>query len=411
MVGRFAILPRMETTIITKKPFPLWALVSLGSAYFMVGTSSLSVIALTWQISDGLEVPPSDIAFLVTVFALAFAIAAPLTQVFFSGFARIKILCTGLGILALALILGAASTSYEMLFLSRGLMGLSAAAISPMCSAIGAGLAPPEQQGRAMGIVFAGLTFASVLGTPISAYLGTLMSWRLVHLLLAFVALSSMASILYFVKDRQAGAPISFSHIVEAMTRIRSSFTVLTTFLQMTSIFCTYALIAPYMSIKFGMAENLIALVLLAYGVNGVLGNIFAGRLSDRFGPDKIILYSLFGFGVGLVIIWIIGPNLWLAFIGIAIWAIFGMMFHSPQQQRIANIDPERRSLLLALNAAALYLGISVGSWISNFVSVRWGYEVLPLVSLAVLVLCIAVFAAAIYAARIGKRTAGGQSS
>ena len=167
----------MEKTII-KQPFPRWALVSLSSAYFMVGTSSLSVIALTWQISDGLEVPPADIAFLVTVFALAFAIAAPLTQVFFSGFARIKILCTGLGLLALALILGAASTSYEMLFISRGLMGLSAAAISPMCSAIGAGMVPPEQQGRAMGIVFAGLTFASVLGTPISAYLGTLMSWR-----------------------------------------------------------------------------------------------------------------------------------------------------------------------------------------------------------------------------------------
>lgn len=397
----------METTKITKT-FPLWALVSLSSAYFMVGTSSLSVIALTWQISDGLKVPPSDIAFLVTVFALAFAIAAPLTQVFFSGFARIKILCTGLGLLALALILGAVSTSYEMLFISRGLMGLSAAAISPMCSAIGAGLAPPEQQGRAMGIVFAGLTFASVLGTPISAYLGTLMSWRLVHLLLALVALSSMASILYFVKDRQAGAPISFSHLVEAMTRIRSSFTVLTTFLQMTAIFCTYALIAPFMSHKFGLPENLIALVLLAYGVNGVLGNVFAGRLSDRFGPEKVIFVTLAGLGAGFFMIWAIGPNLWLAFVAFVVWSAFGMMFHSPQQQRIANIDPERRSLLLALNAAALYLGISVGSWISNFVSVHWGYEVLPLVSLAVLAGCAIIFCTSVFAMGRGKNAAGG---
>ncbi|MDF2369082.1 MFS transporter [Sneathiella sp.] len=399
----------METTTITKKPFPLWALVSLSSAYFMVGTSSLSVIALTWQISDGLQVPPSDIAFLVTVFALAFAIAAPLTQVVFSGFARIKILCAGLGLLALALILGAASTSYEMLFISRGLMGLSAAAISPMCSAIGAGLAPPEQQGRAMGIVFAGLTFASVLGTPISAYLGTLMSWRLVHLLLALVALGSMASILYFVKDRQAGAPIRFSHIFEALTRVRSSFAVLTTFLQMTAIFCTYALIAPYVAHKFDLAENLIALVLLAYGVNGVLGNVFAGRLSDRFGPDKVIFASLIGLGAGFLMIWAIGPDLWLAFIAIVIWAAFGMMFHSPQQQRIANIDPEQRSLLLALNAAALYLGISVGSWISNFVSVRWGYDDLPLVSLAVLAGCALIFITSVVAVRKGTHTRRGQ--
>ncbi len=398
---------QMETKII-KNPFPLWALVSLSSAYFMVGTSSLSVIALTWQISDGLQVPPSDIAFLVTVFALAFAIAAPLTQVIFSGYARIKILCTGLGLLALALILGAASTSYEMLFISRGLMGLSAAAISPMCSAIGAGLAPPEQQGRAMGIVFAGLTFASVLGTPISAYLGTLMSWRLVFLLLALVALSSMAAILYFVKDRQAGAPISFSHIFEALTRVRSSFAVLTTFVQMTAIFCTYALIAPFMSHKFGLAEDLIVLVLLAYGFTGVLGNVFAGRLSDRFGPDKVIFVTLIGLGTGFFMIWAIGPNLWLAFVAIMIWSTFGMMFHSPQQQRIANIDPERRSLLLALNAAALYLGISVGSWISNFVSVHWGYDVLPLVSLAVLTCCTVIFCSSVFAMRRRKNDAEG---
>ena len=373
---------------------------SLSSAYFMVGTSSLSVIGLTWQISAGLNVSPADIAFLVTVFALTFAIAAPLVQVIFSRFARIKILCIGLGILSAALVMGALSTSYTMLFISRGLMGLGAASISPMCSAIGAGLAPPEQQGRAMGIVFAGLTFASVLGTPISAYLGTIIGWRPVLLLLAVVALLSMTAILLLVKDRQAGAPISYRHIFEALTRMRSSFAILMTFLQMTSIFCTYALIAPYMSHKFDLAENMIAFVLLAYGVNGVIGNILAGRLSDRFGADRIIFISLFGLCAGLVIIWAIVPNLWLAFLGIAVWAIFGMMFHSPQQQRIANIDPERRSLMLALNAAALYLGISVGSWISNFVFVRMGYEVLPLVSLSVLAICIALFTVALYAGR-----------
>ena len=249
-------------------------------------------------------------------------------------------LVTGLGLLALALILGAASTSYEMLFISRGLMGLSAAAISPMCSAIGAGMVPPEQQGRAMGIVFAGLTFASVLGTPISAYLGTLMSWRLVFLLMALVALSSMGSILYLVKDRQVGAPISFAHMFEALTRIRSSFAVLTTFLQMTAIFCTYALIAPFMFHKFSLAENLIAVVLLVYGLNGVLGNVIAGRMSDRFSPNRVIFGSLLGLGAGLLLLWGIGPkDLWLAFVAIVMLAAFGMMFHSPQQQRMANID------------------------------------------------------------------------
>lgn len=165
------------------------------------------------------------------------------------------------------------------------------------------------------------------------------------------------------------------------------------TFLQLTSMFCTYALIAPYMTDKFNMPENLIAAVLLVYGVNGVLGNVFAGRLGDRFGPDKIILFSLVGLAVGLLILQFVEPVLLLAFVGISCWAFSGMMFHSPQQQRIANIDPAQRSLLLAMNASAVYLGISAGSWISNFAYVKFGYDVLPLVSLGVLAICTIPFA------------------
>jgi MFS transporter, DHA1 family, inner membrane transport protein len=383
----FVIFGAMVTTII-KKPFPLWALASMSTAYFMVGTSSLSVIGLTYEISDGLQVSPADIAFLITVFALTFAIAAPLTQVFLYRLPRIAILSMGLIIMAGALVMGAFATSYEMLFLSRGIMGLGAASVSPMCSAIGAGLATPEQQGRAMGIVFAGLTVASVMGTPLTAYLGTLIGWRNVLLLLSLCCLLSMTAVLLLVPDRKPGAESSLRHLMSALVGRRSSSAILMTFLQMTSIFCTYALIAPYMTDKFSMPENMIAVVLLIYGVNGVLGNVFAGRLGDRFGPDKIILISLLGLTAGLLILQFVEPVFLLALIGISCWAFSGMMFHSPQQQRIANIDPAQRSLLLALNASALYLGISVGSWISNFSYVEFGHEVLPLVSLGVLSIC-----------------------
>jgi DHA1 family inner membrane transport protein len=388
------------TTTIIKTPFPFWGLLSLSSAYFMVGTSSLSVIGLTWEISEGLAVSPADIAFLVTVFALTFAVAAPLTQVYLSHLPRIRILCTGLTILAIALVIAAFAEDYMTLFLSRALMGLGAASVSPMCSAIGAGLAAPEQQGRAMGIVFGGLTVASVLGTPLCAYLGHLIGWRYVFLLLAVCAILSAITVWVLVKDRQAGAETSLVHLLQAFIRKKSALAILMTFLLMTSIFSTYALIAPYMSEKFGLAENLIAVVLLTFGVSGVAGNVVSGRLSDFLGSRIIICLSLFGVAAGLLLIWMIGPSLPFAFAGLVIWASSGMMFHSPQQQLIANIEPERRSLLLALNAAALYLGLSAGSYISNQVYVNFGYQMLPVASLVILSICIVVFLISLTPAR-----------
>lgn len=390
----------MDKTTTIKQPFPLWALISLSAAYFIVGTSSLSVIALTWQISSGLAVPPTDVAILVTVFALTFAFSAPLMQVFFSRFSRFTILSTGLVILAGGLLLAAFAPNFTTLLAARALMGFGGAAISPMCSAIGAGLSTPAQQGRAMGIVFAGLTFAAVLGTPLSAWLGTLFGWRPVMALLALVTLGCLLSVRLLVKDRQKGAPIALFNIVEALFRFRSGAAILISFLQMTATFCTYALIAPLMSEKFAMAENLIGAVLLFYGVHGVLGNVISGWLSDRMGTTRIITVSLLGIGIAFFMLWAIGPVLWLAFVGVALWATFGLMFHSPQQQRIANIDPDRRSLLLALHAAALYLGISAGSSISRFVAVQFGIGWTPFAAFVVLLVCLALFLTTVIAER-----------
>src|SRR5690606_38826318 len=188
------------------------------------------VIALTWQISGDLDVPPTDIAYLMTVFALTFTFSAPLMQVFFSRFSRFTILSGGLVILAGGLVLSALSPNFWTLFAARALMGFGAAAISPMCSAIGAGLSAPEQQGRAIGIVFAGLTFATVLGTPMSAWLGTVMEWRQVMALLAGLTLACLVGVRLLVKDRQKGAPLRLYSILEALLRFRSGSAVLVTF-------------------------------------------------------------------------------------------------------------------------------------------------------------------------------------
>jgi MFS transporter, DHA1 family, inner membrane transport protein len=384
------------------KSFPLAALLALSSAYFITGTTGMSVIGLTLPISADLGFPEADIAFLVLAFALTFCLTAPLAQVFLARLPRVRILILGLVMMSSGLGIASFMDNFEALFYARILMGAGGGLITPMCSAIGAGLAAPALQGRAMSVVFSGLTIASVAGVPLSAYLGILYGWRPVLGGISVLAITIAVIVSILVKDRSSSDSISFGNLIGAFIDKRSALPLMTTFLQMTSLFCTYALVAPYAIEKFAVSNELVALILFIYGISGVIGNTISGVIVDRLGTTKIIMISFSGMLGSYFLLWMVPPYQELCFLGFSIMALFGMGFHSPQQQRIANINPAKRSLYLALNAASLYLGISTGSWIANVITGEFGYLALPLTSIIVLSFCILLF---LYSLNHNKKT------
>jgi MFS transporter, DHA1 family, inner membrane transport protein len=384
-------LTKTKTSAL-KSEFPLVPLLALSGAYFIAGTSSLSVIGLVAPISNDLGVSAPEVAYLVSVFALTFAVVAPLGQIVFGALPRVIILASGMGLMVLASALAGMAETYTVLFLSRILLALGAAFVTPICSAIAAGLAPPALQGRAMGIVFGGLTIATVLGIPASSYFGTLFGWRWVMWGLSILTFATILLVLLTVRDKSEAGKITLGDLAGVVTGRQTSMAVLSTLLQMVAQFCTYALIAVYVVEKFSLQADDVAPLLMVFGVGGVFGNIIAGRLSDRIGPENVIWISCIGMIVGFVMLYYIGPSVILGVMAFTLWSVFGMMFQAPQQQRIANIIPEKRNLLLALNASALYLGMSLGSWVSSQAFIVLGWAVLPIGSVLFMLTCMLAF-------------------
>ena len=144
----------------------LWA---LALAYFTMGTSSIAVVGLVSNMAADLRVSKPDVAVLITVFAITFALAAPLLQVAAGSLARRTLLLGGLVVMAAGCALSALAPTYGGVVAARVLMALGAAAVGPVASSLGAGLVPPERQGQALAVVFGGMTLASVLGLPFTA--------------------------------------------------------------------------------------------------------------------------------------------------------------------------------------------------------------------------------------------------
>jgi len=140
----------------------------------------------------------------------------------------------------------------------------------------------------------------------------------------------------------------------------------LTTLLQMAGLFVVYAVLGSYLTGRFGSTPAWISATLLAFGVAGVLGNASVGLVAPRLGADRLLGLSLASSAVVAFLLLVAPRSAWVGLLLFAVWSVVANMFQAPQQARLIRLNPPARGLMLALNAAVLYLGISLGSGLGS---------------------------------------------
>ncbi len=357
----------------------LW---SLALAYFAMGTSSISVVGLVNIMAADLGVSKPDIAWLITAFALTFALAAPLLQVAAGSLPRRTLLLCGLVVMATGSLLSAMAPTYGGVLAARVLMALGAAAVGPVASGLGAGLVPVARQGHALAVVFGGMTLASVLGLPLTSWLGALLGWRYMFGGLALLSLITALTIALLVSDRRAAPSISLASFGQVFRQRAAAWSVAMSVCHMAAQFSLFALVAPFLQERFGVTPGLLALALLVGGLSGVAGNLLAGRLGDRLGAARSLQLSVIGMACAASAMLLLPGLPWLGIAAYGFWSMSGMSFYAPQQSRLIGLAPDLRNLLLALNASGLYVGMSLGAAAGGQAWMHLGPWSLPAVAL-----------------------------
>jgi MFS transporter, DHA1 family, inner membrane transport protein len=369
--------------------FPTRALWSLSLSYFIVGTSSLSVVGLVKPMADGLGVPVSLIAILVTVFALTFAVAALVGQMLGGGLPPKRLMLGGFAVLAAGTILSAFAPNYAVMVASRMLMAIGAAVIGPVASALGGSLVPPEKRGAALAIVFSGMTVATVAGVPITNFTGTMVGWREALLLIALAGLLSAALIWHVVPEGVERPAPTLTDFKRLLSRPPIAWALLATLLHMACQFVTYALIGPLLVERYSFELAFVPLGLFVYGFGGVAGNALSGALADRLGAGRVTTGCLTMMIALLLLIWVMPPWPVTVVVLMAVWSTVALAFFAPNQMHLVAHAGPAAGLVLALNASALYVGMSAGAALSGVLYEFAGPSILPLGSAIVAALAL----------------------
>ncbi|GII62036.1 chloramphenicol resistance protein [Sphaerisporangium krabiense] len=265
-------------------PLPLY---SLAVAVFAMGTSEFMLAGLLPDIAADLGVPIATAGLLTPAFAVGMAVGAPLMAAVARRWPRRSALLVFLGLFLAAHVAGAVTGGFAVLLAGRVIAALACAGFLAVALTTAAALVPADRKGRALAVLLAGTTVATVAGVPGGALLGTLLDWRATFWLVALLCLPSALGV---ARGVPAGAGRSAEDAAGTdlrgeLARLRSPRLVqvlLLGALVNAATFGAFTFLAPVVTDVAGLEPLWVPVALVLFGLGSFAGVTVAGRLSDR---------------------------------------------------------------------------------------------------------------------------------
>ncbi|HMN78677.1 MAG TPA: MFS transporter [Burkholderiaceae bacterium] len=368
-------------------------------ANFVIGTGVVLLMGIMNELAAGLAVSVAQAGQLASVSAVVMAVGAPLLASITSRIDRRRLLVASLLLYALGHLACAVAPGYLSLMVIRTVAMLAPAVFTPQAAATIGLMVPPERRASAVTAIFLGWSIASVAGMPIGSLIGAHIGWRASF---AFVGMLAAIATVWVARVTPAGLrvpPVSLAAWGRALGDRRLMLVLAVTLASAGAQFVLMVYLTPSLAMLTRGGPNLIAALLVLFGIAGVIGNTWISRRIDRLGTDRavtaclaLMLTAMLAWGAASLSAALLWPTLLMACIG---WGLGCFSSNSAQQARLVATAPALASVSIALNTSGMYAGQAIGATVGGATLTAVGLGALPWVAAAGLVGAIALSLAA----------------
>ena len=364
------------------------ALLALAMAGFITILTEALPAGLLPQMSAGLDISPSAVGQLVTVYAIGSLVAAiPLTAAT-QRFRRKPVLLCAIAGFTLVNTVTAITDNYAVMLVARFFAGVSAGLLWALIAGYAARMVPERLRGRAIAVAMVGTPLALSLGIPAGTMIGTAVGWRSTFGIMSVLTVILIGWTWIKVQDFPGSAKSDRATIpgTLAIAGIKPILTVTLLFVLAHNILYTY--IAPLVE-PAGLGPQL-DLVLLTFGVGAIAGIVAVGYLIGRWLRALVFIATMvFIVAAGMLGIWGDVPEvLWLA------TALWGLAFGGAAtlfQTAAANTAGQASDVAQSMIVTAWNLAIAGGGIVGALLLDHAGIGSLSSAAFALLALAYAV--------------------
>lgn len=368
----------------------------LAFGTFTVGTEGYVVAGVLPDVAHDLHTSVAAVGQLVTVFALAYAIAGPpVVGMLHQARPRHLMLAAAI-VFAAANLLAALSPSMAVLIVARVVAAIGAALFMAPAATTAAALAPPQQLARAIAIPATGNAIALTIGAPLGTVAASIWGWRAAFILVTILAGATAVLVLIAVPDVDPAPPTGIKR-TDLIRRAGIRWAFATTFLIFLAAYTAYTYLSPIVKTATGHGASTVAVLMVIFGAGGLTGGRLIGKIlaTRTLGKTQPTLLAVMAIALAVITgitgtSWA-GPTTRVIALAITMF-ILGIAWWSSgisQQTRFALLAPEHRSTALSLHFSAQFLGVAGAGALGGLVITTAGTVGVPLTATLVALLAL----------------------
>lgn len=361
------------TTQLSAPPAPTvsarrwFALIAVAVGTFTMVTVEQLPMGLLTGIGGALNVSTGTAGLMVTVPGIVACLVAPVLPVVIGRLDRRFVLIGLLALMVGANVLTSVAPNFALMLVSRFLVGVGIGGFWALAAGIAVRMVPAPFVGQATAITFGGATAANVLGVPAGTIIGEFSSWRTAFAVLGGLAVLVIVALAALMPALPADEPVRLRALPALFGNPSMRVGVLITFLLITAHYGTFTFVSPVLVEVSGVSQDLVGPLLLAFGVAGLVGNFFAGRLAGRDVRKMIIAVGVL-LAAALALFTLVGGT---PVTGIALLIMWGLVFGTVPvsvQTWIFKSSVGQAEAATALNTSVFNLAIALGALIGGVV-------------------------------------------
>ncbi|MGP3957367.1 MFS transporter [Nonomuraea sp. 3N208] len=412
-----------------------FAVYLLGLAIFAQGTSEFMLSGLVPGIARDLHVSIPAAGLLTSAFAAGMVVGAPLMAVLGLRWPRRNALLVFLVTFLLVHVVGAVTTSYGVLLVTRVVAALANAGFLAVAMATAIGMVAPNAKGRATAVLLGGITMACVAGVPGGAVLGEVWGWRSAFWAVSIALIPVIIAVLKSVPTDgppactdaggDSGEPGEARHPsarhpserraseraeLRSLRRPRLLVMLVLGALVNGATFCTFTYLAPLLTEVTGLESAWMPAMLALFGLGSFAGVTISGRIAD-VRPVRLLVIGGPALSLGWAALALVAGVPAAAFVLIFVQGTLSFAVGSTLISQALYAATGAPTLSGASATAALNVGATAGPWLGGLaIGAGFGYRS-PLWVSALLVIAALLLAggAALTGRRSARREGGNQ--
>ncbi|MGO8020161.1 MFS transporter [Rhizobium leguminosarum] len=343
------------------------ALLVLALSSFAIGTTEFVIMGLLPEVAADLSVSIPQAGWLVTGYALAVAIGAPVMAISTAKLKRRTALIALMAFFIAGNLLCALASDYWVLMIARVVTALCHGAFFGIGSVVAAGLVAEDRKARAVALMFTGLTLANVLGVPIGSAIGQAYGWRAtfgVVTVIGIVTISGLIAILPRDKQQENG---SILREIAALRNGRLWLALSTTVFFAASMFALFTYIAPLLRDVTGVSPEGVTWTLFLIGLGLTIGNLVGGKLADwRLGATLAGVFA--AIAITSIAFSYTSRFFIPAEVTLFLWAMASFAAVPALQVGVVGFGKDAPNLVSTINIGAFNTGNALGAWVGGLV-------------------------------------------